>query len=376
MKKILTLFTICAVFALMITGCQTNKVNQLEKENELLRQEIIRSDSVQMQFMNAYSEIEYNLSEIRAREKNINKYSSEPEIRNNRTMQEKILEDIAVIGRLLEDNRTKLARMTNLQKQLITVKAENARLKKLARTHEQSFGVSSGSGGRVSSSNIERENRATQKLYEDQLKSRGREQPKERLQQTQSTSANAASAEVARLKALNQSLQNTITQLRQQVSESEARIEALQEELSLLKEAYAALQAINESLQAENSQYKSDLAASQAEIDQKNAEISRLNEVVQAAYYYIGTKKDAAAKGLIVKSGNTPVYKDSDFIRIENISEKKVIETNSAKPTVISNHPATSYSLDTKDKENVKIVIKNPDLFWKVTKYLVVVTPK
>ena len=372
MKKILTLFTICAVFALTITGCQTNKVNQLEKENELLRQEIIHSDSVQMQFMNAYSEIEYNLSEIRAREKDINKYSSEPEIRNNRTMQEKILEDIAVIGRLLEDNRTKLARMTTLQKQLITVKAENARLKKLARTHEQSFGVSS--GGRVSSSNIERENRATQKLYEERSKSQ--EQPKERLQQTQSTSANAASAEIARLKALNQSLQNTITQLRQQVSESEARIEALQEELSLLKEAYAALQAINESLQAENSQYKSDLAASQAEIDQKNAEISRLNEVVQVAYYYIGTKKDAAAKGLIVKSGNTPVYKDSDFIRIENISEKKVIETNSAKPIVISNHPATSYSLDTKDKENVKIVIKNPDLFWKVTKYLVVVTPK
>jgi hypothetical protein len=144
----------------------------------------------------------------------------------------------------------------------------------------------------------------------------------------------------------------------------------------LLKEAYAALQAINENLQAENSKYKSDLAASQTEIDQKNAEISRLNEVVLVAYYYIGTKKDATAKGLIVKSGNTPAYKDANFIRVENIFEKKIIETGSAKPTIISNHPGASYSLDTKDKGNVKIVIKNPDQFWKITKYLIVVTPK
>jgi chromosome segregation ATPase len=376
MRKILMFFAICAAFAVAITSCQTNKINQLEKENESLRQEIIRSDSVQMQFMNAYSEIEYNLSEIRAREKSIDKYSNEPGIRNNRTMQEKILEDIAVIGRLLEDNRAKLTNMTNLQKQLITTKAENARLKKITLAREQLFGESYGSGSKVGSSNIERENRATQKLYEEQSKSRQQEQSIERPQQVQRTSTNAASAEIARLQALNQSLQNTITQLRQQVAESEARIEALQEELSLLKEAYAALQAINESLQAENSQYKSDLAASQAEIDEKNVEISRLNEVVQAAYYYIGAKKDAAAKGLIVKSGSTPVYKDADFIRIENIFEKKIIETNSAKPTIISNHPSTSYSLDMKDKENVKIVIKNPDQFWKVTKYLVIVTPK
>jgi chromosome segregation ATPase len=374
MKNILCLSALCATFVLATTGCQMNKVTQLETENQQLKSEIIRSDSIQTQFMNAYSEIEYNLSEIRAREKSIDKYSNEPNIRNSSSMQEKILEDIAVIGRLLEDNRVKLANMASLQKQLITIKAENARMKKIldaAREQRRQGGGYYFDNSSSGLSKIEMENRATQKLYEEQQKSRQQAE-----QQRTATANTSASAEVSRLQALNQSLQNTIAQLRQQVAESEARIEALQEELSLLKEAYAALQAINESLQAENNKYKDDLAASRTEIDQKDAEISRLNEVVQTAFYYIGPKKEASAKGLIVKSGSTPAYKDADFIRIENVFEKKVIETNSAKPIILSNHPSASYSLDTKDKANTKIVIKNPDQFWKITKYLIVVTPK
>ncbi|MDR2557077.1 MAG: hypothetical protein LBC49_05110 [Bacteroidales bacterium] len=375
MKNILRLFMLCVAFVLTATSCQTNKINQLEKENEQLRSEIIRSDSIQTQFMNAYSEIEYNLSEIRAREKSIDKYSSDPSVRNNSSMQEKILEDIAVIGRLLEDNRVKLASMTNLQKQLVAIKAENARLKKIVNAvreqQKQGRGYYFDGSASGSSSKIEMENRATQKLYEQQQSGKQQAEP-----QRIAVANEASAAEISRLQAHNQSLQNTITQLRQKIDESEARIEALQEELSLLKEAYAALQTINEGLQADNSKYREALAASQTEIDEKNAEISRLNEVVQVAYYYVGAKKDAAAKGLIVKSGNAPSYKDSDFIRIENIFEKKIIETNSAKPTILSNHPSASYSLDAKDKANVKIVIKNPEQFWKITRYLIVVTPK
>jgi chromosome segregation ATPase len=366
MKNIFRFFALYLTIALICTGCQMGKVERLEKENEQLKTEIIRSDSIQTQFMNAYSEIEYNLSEIRAREKSIDRYSNEPGVTSNSTMQEKILDDIAVIGRLLEDNRVKLANMQSLQKQLAVTKAENARLKKAARQNN----ITRSNG----SSRIEEENRATQQLYERQ-----REREIQEQQQATKTTANNASnvsvAEVNRLQSLNESLQNTITQLRQQVAESEARIEALQEELSLLKEAYAALQAINESLQSENSKYKIDLAASKNEIDQKNAEIARLNEAVQTAFYYIGSKKDATAKGLLVAK-KAPVYKDADFIRIENIFEKKIIETKSAKPIIASNHPSSSYSLDTKDKENVKIVIKDPNQFWKITKYLIITTPK
>jgi chromosome segregation ATPase len=381
MKNILRFFALCAVLTLTTMGCQTKKVNQLEEENESLRSKIIRSDSIQTQFMNAYSEIEYNLSEIRAREKNIDRYSNEPGVRNNSSMQEKILEDIAVIGRLLEDNRVKLANMSSLQKQLISVKADNARLKKIIYAREQNTGGYYGYDN-SSSSKIEMENRATRKLFEQQQKSPEQTEQTQQAEQTEqesrSTAANnsAAAAEITRLQELNQSLQNTVAMLRQQIAESEARIESLQEQLSLLEEAYAALQVINEGLQAENSQYKSALEASQAEIEQKDTEISRLNETVLQAYYFIGTKKDAAAKGLIVRSGAAPVYKDADFIRVENIFEKKIIETKSAKPIIISNHPTSSYSLDTKDKENVKIVIKNPDQFWKITKYLLVITPK
>jgi chromosome segregation ATPase len=362
MKNIFRFFVLYIAIALISTGCQMGKIDRLEKENEQLKTEIIRSDSIQTQFMNAYSEIEYNLSEIRAREKSIDRYSNEPGVTNNSTMQEKILDDIAVIGRLLEDNRIKLTNMESLQKQLATTKAENARLRKAVR--QNSVARSNGS------SRIEEENRATQQLYE-------RQQEKDALaaKAAKDNASRASAADASRLQSLNESLQNTVTQLRQQVAESEARIEALQEELSLLKEAYAALQAINESLQSENSKYKIDLAASKNEIDQKNAEIARLNEVVQTAFYYIGSKKDATAKGLLVAK-KAPVYKDADFIRIENIFEKKIIETKSAKPVVASNHPASSYSLDTKDKANVKIVIKDPNQFWKVTKYLIIVTPK
>ncbi|MDR1974124.1 MAG: hypothetical protein LBQ31_05560 [Bacteroidales bacterium] len=365
MRKILCFFVICT--ALIAAGCQTNRVKSLEKENTQLRSEIVKSDSIQTQFMNVYSEIEHNLSEIREREKSIDRYSGEPNITKNSSMQEKILDDIAAIGRLLEDNRIKLSDMQRLQKQLVAVKKENSALKAQNRRLSDD-----NRGGVVSKtpSQIEIENRATRQLYDRQMS--------ELQQKTSATTSSnaAANAEIARLNALNLSLQNTITQLRQHVAESEARIEALQEELSLLKEAYAALQAINEGLQAENSKYREDLASNRTALDQKDAEISRLNEVVQTAFYYIGSKKDAAAKGLVAKSGTSPAYKDADFIRIENIFEKKIIETKSAKAEVMSNHPKSSYSYDTKDKQNIKIVIKDPDQFWKITRYLVVVTPK
>ncbi|MEG1498512.1 MAG: hypothetical protein RRX93_01715 [Bacteroidales bacterium] len=309
-------------------------MKKLQAENTQLKNDIIQSDSLQIQFMNAYAEIEYNLNQIKVREKMISENSHDAE--TNPNIQQKIINDITEIGKLMEENREKIYNMQSLRKELIAMKKQNVRLK------NENSQLKNGILPKEPSTPI-----LLSASNEEQL--------------------SYYKSENQRLNILNKSLETTISRLQTQVAESEARIESLQEELSLLKDAYAALQAINEDLKAENNRYK-------LEMETKDSEIETLSEVVNVAYYITGTGKELKSKGLLEKKSINPNFKESNFTKIQNIQEKRIIETNAKKITLISSHPTSSYSINKKDAKNLKIEIKNPDQFWKGTRYLIVET--
>lgn len=321
--------SLCGLIMLS-TSCKTPREKRLEAENERLNNEIIKSDSVQIQFMNAYAEIDANLQAIKTREKMINRNSQEAE--ENADVQQRIIADIVEIGKLMEKNRQKLQNMESLRRQLNNIRTENKKLK---------------------AENVSLKESATPKTSS---------QDAERMQ--------ALEQENARLAQANEGYKKMVDQLKKQVAESEARIESLQQELASLKDAYAELQKINEDLKANEQQYLASLEERDATISSLNAQLAQSKSV----YFIASPAKDLKAKGIVVKNTVNPDVKLSAFTQIDNMDDFRVIETKSAKAEIISNHPKGSYAIDSKDKKNVKINITSPERFWSLSRVCVVST--
>ena len=96
-------------------------------------------------------------------------------------------------------------------------------------------------------------------------------------------------------------------------------------------------------------------------------------------YYISGKAKELKEKGVIlsktkVLQGEVPT---NVFTR-GDMRELITITFNTKKAFVLSTHAAESYNLvkgvDADGNKIVTLEITNPDLFWKVTRYLVVLT--
>jgi len=122
-----------------------------------------------------------------------------------------------------------------------------------------------------------------------------------------------------------------------------------------------------------------DLQMTVAQQDEKiNDQTNELNK----AYLIYGTYKDLKAKGLVSKEGGflglgrkealLEDFADSTFTQI-NVTETKAIPVNSKDAKLITEHPTSSYEL-IRDNDNkiAYIEIKDPDQFWKISKYAVV----
>ena len=325
--------SLCGVL-MFTSSCKTPREKRLEAENERLNNEIIKSDSVQIQFMNAYAEIDANLQAIKVREKMINRNSQEAE--ENADVQQRIIADIVAIGKLMESNRQKLQNMESLRRQLVNARAENKKLK------------------------AERE----RVVVQEKTSMVGVNNPQDaaRIEELE--------RENARLNELNQSQIKMIEALKKQLEESEARIESLQQELASLKDAYAALENINQELKANEQQYL-------ARIGEQEATISSLNDQLnqtRTAYYIVAPAKELKAKGIVIKNVVNPDVKVSSLVTIADFNEMRVIETKSGKVELLSNHPKGSYRVDIKDKKNLKVEITNAQAFWSLSRVCVIST--
>lgn len=112
MKKTVILGT--ALLAAILTGCNQDKIEQLEHENQTLRSEKQVADSLQDNFYSYLTEIEANLSEIKNKEKIISKATGE----QPQNVQQKILQDLADISTLMDKNRNRLAELQSLRNRM------------------------------------------------------------------------------------------------------------------------------------------------------------------------------------------------------------------------------------------------------------------
>lgn len=213
------------------------------------------------------------------------------------------------------------------------------------------------------------------------LKSPGAELSKDKRQQV-----------LADIKDINTLLDNN----RKKIAELSARIKSSN---GTMKE----LQAKIDDLDATMKQYESNIADLKTGMEKKDVEISQLNSKVAGmdvtiaqkdttikdqtarlnqGYLVSGTFKQLKEKGIVAGVGGflgigrkgvlVPDLSDTLFSKVD-ISQLKTIPVHSKDAKLITKHPTGSYELvPGEDNQIAYIEIKDPDSFWKISKYAVV----
>ena len=198
-----------------------------------------------------------------------------------------------------------------------------------------------------------------------------------------------------------------LVQIKQVMTENRARLDSLSDALDKANRNNANLRAHVKKLQAQLVEKEEMIADLMAQIQEKDGQISFLNTQVEGlnndlnnanntienlnnektaqtnemntVYYINGTAKELKAKGVIL-SAKKVLQNDvptQEFTK-GDMRDLTSIVYNTKKAVVLSTHPADSYNLvkgvDADGKKVVTLEITNPEMFWKVTKYLVVLT--
>lgn len=176
------------------------------------------------------------------------------------------------------------------------------------------------------------------------------------------------------LRNANQSDKRTKAKLEEMVNNYNKQLEDKQKQIDELRAQLAE----RDIKIAEQGEQINALNTSVNDLSQKNEEKARTvaaqDKELNTAYYVFGTKKELREQR-ILKSGN--VLKSNDFnkdyfTRID-LRVTKQIRLYSKSAKLMTNHPAGSYTLE-KDAQNQYVLrINNPQEFWSVSKYLVII---
>lgn len=172
----------------------------------------------------------------------------------------------------------------------------------------------------------------------------------------------------------NQSDKRTKAKLEEMVNNYNKQLEDKQKQIDELRAQLAE----RDIKIAEQGEQINALNTSVNDLSQKNEEKARTvaaqDKELNTAYYVFGTKKELREQR-ILKSGD--VLKSNDFnkdyfTRID-LRVTKQIRLYSKSAKLMTNHPAGSYTLE-KDAQNQYVLrINNPQEFWSVSKYLVII---
>lgn len=176
------------------------------------------------------------------------------------------------------------------------------------------------------------------------------------------------------LRNANQSDKRTKAKLEEMVNNYNKQLEDKQKQIDELRAQLAE----RDIKIAEQGEQINALNTSVNDLNQKNEEKARTvaaqDKELNTAYYVFGTKKELREQR-ILKSGD--VLKSNDFnkdyfTRID-LRVTKQIRLYSKSAKLMTNHPTGSYTLE-KDAQNQYVLrINNPQEFWSVSKYLVII---
>jgi len=162
----------------------------------------------------------------------------------------------------------------------------------------------------------------------------------------------------------NSELQQTIINLQAKLQEKDVEILQLREELKNMNIKVDELSYAIDTLKFEN--------------QAKDEVIKTQDENLNTAYYLIGSSKELKEHQIIDKKGgfigSKKLNKDFDksFFTKVDIRNVTSFDLNVPKIKILTTHPSNSYKI-IGEKPVEKLEITNPDEFWSVSKYLVII---
>lgn len=180
---------------------------------------------------------------------------------------------------------------------------------------------------------------------------------------------------IAQLSAQLKKSGSTITGLQTRIADLEASMTQYETQVSELKTTLA-------SKDVEITQLSTNVVALRDTVSMKNETISNQVSKMNEAFLASGTYKDLKEKGLLSKEGGflglgrkenlIQDFPDGIFEKID-LTQTKTIQVNSKNVKLITEHPSGSYELVREGENNIAYIeIKNPDEFWRISKYAVV----
>ncbi|MFZ1330649.1 MAG: hypothetical protein WAR83_00560 [Flavobacteriales bacterium] len=154
-------------------------------------------------------------------------------------------------------------------------------------------------------------------------------------------------------------LERTIAEMERSTNEKNVEIEGLKEELASSNSSLATLIAMYRDKTQLSDMQRNDL---------------------NTAYYVVGTSKELRANGVLTKEGGFAGIGSNTKLNMENLAkenfkqidilEMQEIPVLSEKFKLSTSHPAGSYKIE---EGSGKLMITDPNAFWSVSKYLVIV---
>ena len=181
-----------------------------------------------------------------------------------------------------------------------------------------------------------------------------------------------------KIAALNAELKKSggaIKGFQERISELEMSIKQRESEITDLKMAL-----VNKNFEIE--QLNTRMTDLQITIAHQDEEISNQIDEMNTAYLAYGTYKDLKEKGIVSKEGGflglgkkeslVEDFADSLFSQVD-ITDLRSIPVNSKDARLITEHPTNSYELIHEEEDKIAYIeIKDPEIFWKISKYAVV----
>jgi len=194
-------------------------------------------------------------------------------------------------------------------------------------------------------------------------------------------------------------IKNNIRLIAETLQTNRKQLADLEEQLKNSNIQSAALQKTIDRLNAEISQKAQMIASLQEELAKKDIRIQELDEQIEnlvltttaqsrtiseqdkelhLAYYCFGTKKELKDQdiltggGLFAKSKVLQGGFNRDYFLPVDTREHTAIQLYTRKAKVHSNHPENSYTYEKDRNGNLVLVVIEPELFWSLSKYLVI----
>lgn len=161
-------------------------------------------------------------------------------------------------------------------------------------------------------------------------------------------------------------LKDAIAELNRQMEEKSNQIVLLEEELKARDIKIAEQETKINSLDKE----VNELTTSNEE---KAETVAKQEKELNTAWYVFGTKKELKEQR-IIESGDVLKNKDfnQDYFTKIDIRVVKSIKLYSKSAKLLTSHPADSYKLEIDGQKQYTLYITNPQQFWSVSRYLVI----